>query len=103
MIKAKIVYGDRCEDYIPIMGGMSECYRWRKFLNGWLKEFRPYIVAVKNALLEADLVPSYGMQCSNDIMFEFSDGHKPVAFSMRAWGDLISAIAGKKEGYMMYY
>ena len=34
--------------------------------------------------------------------FVFSD-KTALGFSWRAWGDLMSAIVGKNEGYMAYY
>jgi hypothetical protein len=103
MVKAKAVTGERVEDYTPVMGGNPENPRWRKFLNGCRAEFKPYAIAIKNALIEENLIPSYGMDCSNNYLFEFSDGRKPVGLSMRAWGDFVSAVVGKKEGYMAYY
>ena len=103
MIKAKLIIERDNIDYDPIMGGFQNQERWRAFLKNFKPEFRPYAIAIKNALIEAGLVPSYGSQYSNDYLFKFSDGRKPVGLSFRSWGDFISAIVGKKEGYMAYY
>ena len=103
MIKAELTRDYDEVDFCPIFGGDPSPKRWRKFLSGFYPEFRPYAIAIKNALIDNGLIPSYGMSYSNEFVFTFSDGSKPVGLSTRAWGDFVSAIVGKKEGYMRYY
>jgi hypothetical protein len=101
MIKAKIIKDDDSIEYQPILGGDPVPKRWRKYLRLW--HSRDHIIAVKNAIIDGDLVGVEAWKISDEILFEFSDGSKPWGFSMRAWGDLMDAIIGEKRGYMYYY
>lgn len=85
-----------------ISGGDSTNPSWEEYFDGWEKEFQPYIAAIKEVLIESNLVGISASDICNDIWFSFEDGNK-VSFTWRAWGDLMQAIIDKREGYMKYY
>lgn len=101
MIKAYIIKDDNKTDYSLILGGDPQPKRWRRYKRQWNNP--EHITAVKNAIINTGLIGAYAENISENILFKFSDGLKPWRFSMRAWGDLMDAIIGKKQGYMYYY
>ena len=101
MIRAKIIQDDDKTEYSIILGGDPRPKRWRAYRSMWIDP--RYITAVKNVIIDDGLVGEFGMNISEKILFKFSDNHKPYGFSIRAWGDLMDAIIGKKQGYMAYY
>lgn len=101
MITAEIIKDNDKIDYIPILGGLRKPVRWRKYLSLWMD--KRYPIAIKNAIILNNLVGVCANRITDHILFSFSDGSKPIGFSWRAWGDLMDAIVGKKEGYMTYY
>lgn len=90
------------EDYEPIFGGMEESPDWGEYLSGYKDEFKPHLSLIKKAIEELGWVGETAESKANDTFFSFSDG-SAIGFSWRAWGDLMSAIVGKNEGYMAYY
>lgn len=103
-MKAQIRYDayevDEAHD-VGILGGDDSNPKWEEYLEGFKEPFRPHVQAIRKAIEEAGLVGSRGCQVANDISF-LVDGYK-FTFSWRAWGDLMQAIVGKREGYMAYY
>jgi hypothetical protein len=59
------------------------------------------MLLIRKAIEEAGLVGTTADKVENDIWFLIDD--KAIAFSWKAWGDLMQAIVGKREGYMRYY
>lgn len=85
-----------------IMGGMSHNPTWEEYLIGYKKEFIPHMELIKKAIEELDLIGETAQDYSDGTCFVFSD-EIAIGFTWRAWGDLMQAIVGKREGYMKYY
>lgn len=90
------------EDYQPIMGGMNISLTWEEYLADYKDEFKPHFNLIKKAIEDLGWVGEKANRKANDTCFVFSD-KTAFGFSWRAWGDLMSAIVGKNEGYMAYY
>lgn len=83
-------------------GGNSRNPTWEEYLDGFKAEFQPYISAIRECIERTGLVGKSASQLGEDFHFSFEDGTR-IAFTWRAWGDLMQAIVGKREGYMTYY
>ena len=90
------------EHYNTIMGGMDTSPSWEEYLSDYIDEFKPHVELIKKAIEDLGWVGETADKRANDTCFVFSDG-QAVGFSWRAWGDLMSAIVGRNEGYMAYY
>lgn len=88
--------------YEPIMGGMEISPNWEEYISHFKDEFTPHLNLIKKAIEDLGWVGLTADIFANDTYFVFSDG-VCVGFSWRAWGDLMSAIVGKREGYIKYY
>lgn len=107
-----IAYSDT-EEMTESIGGMggwfgwSDDNTWDDYLESWKDEVRPYAEALKeNVLSTGRFINGYDHQYAEDGVPLFSDG-TIGSFSMRAWGDLMAAIATVKDGgshnYMEFY
>lgn len=92
----------RHDDYQPIIGGMDVSPNWEEYLEYYKDEFKPHFRLIKKAIEDLGWVGETAESRANHSCFVFSDGTS-LGFSWRAWGDLMSAIVGKNEGYMAYY
>lgn len=108
-MKAIIHYDDIPEDkykmdgnYFIHLGSIDPAPSWEEYLKGFKKEYQPYILAIREAVKDADLLGIPANRIADTIWFECSDGIA-IAFSWRAWGDLIQSIRNKQEGYMVFY
>jgi len=90
------------EDYQPIIGGMVNSPTWEEYLSDYKDEFKPHLRLIKKAIEDLGWVGYTSGRIVDDTCFVFSDGNL-LGFSWRAWGDLMSAIVGKNEGYLAYY
>lgn len=90
------------ENYIPIMGGMDTSPSWEEYSSDYMDEFKPHLQLVKEAIEKLGWVGETAEHKANQYCFVFSDA-TAWGYSWRAWGDLMSAIVGKHEGYMQYY
>jgi hypothetical protein len=54
---------------------------------------------IKECIEKNNLIGVCANEFCNDHFFLFNDG-MAIAFTWRAWGDLMSAIVNKNEGYM---
>lgn len=90
------------KNYYPIWGGSNEAPDWEGYLSDWIDEYKPHMRLIKEAIEKLGWVGETAEHKANQWCFVFSDGESFV-FSWRAWGDLMSAIVGKNEGYMTYY
>ena len=88
--------------YEVISGGDDSCPTWGEYVEGFKDEFRPHIILIREKLESIGWVGKSAWEVCNTSTFVFSDGTK-VGFTWRAWGDLMQAIVGEKEGYMKYY
>lgn len=92
---------DKEKEFI-YMGGDSSNPSWESYLQNFSEEYKLRMIAIKNLLFELGLVGTTADNFCNNTYFEFNDGVK-IAFTWRAWGDLMQAIVNKREGYMKYY
>lgn len=88
------------DDYQIISGG-REPMSWEDWQDMFLYEYKIYWNVLKQKIIDDNLIGKTG-EWQNEKLFKFSDG-KIFGFSWRGWGDFMSAIVGKKEGYMKYY
>lgn len=88
--------------YEVIMGGDDLNPTWEEYISGIDAIHEIRIELIRTALEEMDLIGEKACSFADDLYFVFSDGHA-LAFTWRAWGDLMQAIVGKREGYMKYY
>lgn len=84
-----------------MLGGNPDCPTWEEYLRKWKDEFKPHVLLLKKAIEENGLVGQTG-EDAEVFTFQFSDG-QTWCFSWRGWGDLMSAIVDKQEGYLKYY
>lgn len=73
---------------------------WEELLSEYTDEYKPHMELIKKWVLLQDATV-FG-EDMNELCFSFSDGSF-FDFSFRAWGAVMDAIIGKKEGYMAYY
>jgi hypothetical protein len=101
-ITARIIKDTPPDDCIVIMGGDPSNPTWDEYLSQFLEEWRPRIKAIRSCVEESPFMGITGGVFCNDHYFQLSDGSS-ISFTWRAWGDLMQAIIGKREGYMAYY
>lgn len=103
VVPLQIIDFNSNDSYDAIMGGMNSNPTWEEYLDDYENEFHPHIELIKKAIIDNGWVGMTGEQKQNEnISFKFSDGNH-WGYSWRAWGDLMQAIVGKREGYMKYY
>jgi hypothetical protein len=91
------------DDYQVISGGLTPTpASWEEYADIFTKAFRPKLELIKDAIVNIGWVGHTAERHANHWCFVFSDGSS-YGFSWRAWGDMMSAIVGKAEGYMKYY
>ena len=104
-VSAKFIKGDfdfdgeKCH---TLMGGDTSNPSWNEYVDGFVEDFQPYICGIKECVEKEGIIGAVGGDYANDWHFSFEDGTK-VAFSWRAWGDMMQSIVNKNEGYMRYY
>ena len=84
------------------MGGMDDSPNWEEYLSDYLDEYKPHFNLIKKSIEDLGWVGESARDKANNTCFVFSDG-TAFNFTWRAWGDLMSAIVGKNEGYLAYY
>lgn len=90
-------------NYDVIFGGMSECPSWDEYLEiDYFKKYKAHLELIKRAIEKLHWIGETAENKANKWCFVFSDG-VALSFSWRGWGDLMSAIVDKREGYMTYY
>ena len=102
MITVEIKNVKLTNPYEVISGGDDSCPIWEEYVEDFKEEFRPHIAAIREKLESMGWVGKPAWEACNTSTFVFSDGTK-IGFTWRAWGDLMQAIVGKREGYMKYY
>lgn len=86
-----------------IMGGDPSNPSWDEYVSEYKDEYQPHIRLIRKCIEDNGLLRETGQGMQRlGVSFRFSDGSH-WGFSWRAWGDLMSAIINKKEGYMAYY
>lgn len=99
----RIMHGPEETACHGVMGGDSSNPTWEEYLSGYKLKYRAYIRGLRRALEEGGMAGTLAGDYCNDTWFKSKDGKFAISFSWRAWGDLMQAIAGKREGYMYYY
>ncbi|GAB3835610.1 hypothetical protein [Hymenobacter jeollabukensis] len=104
-----VVTTDEPEDYGNVGGGDEDLPLWSKDYPLWSEylaatepEYRPHLELIKRAIEELGWVGATADEKANDWHFVFSDG-VALGYGWRDWGALMSAIVGKREGYLTYY
>lgn len=85
-----------------ISGGDVRNPTWEEYKADFEEYFHPNIELLKYAIIQHGWLGEKADTIANHYCFKFSTG-EAIAFSWRAWGDLMQAIVNKKEGYMKYY
>jgi hypothetical protein len=85
-----------------ILGGVDPAEHWEEYLDSFKDKYQPHVQLIRSAIEALGWVGDTAEKRANDVSFHFSDG-EVWDFTWRAWGDLMSAIVDKKEGYMKYY
>lgn len=85
-----------------IGGGDDRNPTWEEYLDEVKDEYKQHFIAIRECIEKSEFYRATGETFSNTHYFLFSDGIT-CSFSFRAWGDLMQAIVGKREGYMTYY
>lgn len=85
-----------------IIGGTDPAESWEEYHGNFKDEYKPHVELIRSAIEALGWVGDTAEKRANDTSFHFSDG-EVWDFTWRAWGDLMSAIVDKKEGYMKYY
>ncbi len=90
------------KNMIIVSGGRQDNPTWNEYLEDISDEWLPRIKALKEFIKGSEYYKITAENFCNDNHFRFSDGRE-IAYSWRAWGDLMQSIVGEKEGYMTYY
>lgn len=83
-------------------GGDDRNLTWDEYLSEVMDEYKEHFIVLRACVETSEFYKAPGDKFSNTHYFEFSDGIT-CSFSFRAWGDLMQAIVGEREGYMAYY
>lgn len=85
-----------------VLGGDTSNPTWDEYLGQYYVRAQSELRAIRECIEREGLVGRHAGDVCNDNHFKLSNGHR-WGFSWRAWGDLMQAIVGKREGYMTYY
>lgn len=99
-----IVFDSKIPGITPkeiVNGGDPHSPLWDKYLSMFLPERQQYISLIADTIRENGLVGAKS-KIAIDYYFGFNDGVN-IAFTARAWGDLMQAIVNRSEGYLKYY
>lgn len=105
-VTAEIIEGDGPDDLYVQWGGIDPAPSWDEYLESWVEEFRPVILAMRKAVEESPWMRATADAFCNGHYFALSEpvmGVTNFAFTWRAWGDFMQAIVDKREGYLAYY
>lgn len=101
-ITAELKEGVEHKNCEILLGGDDSNPTWEEYISNYKPEFRPHFEAIRTCVESGPYMRGLAADICNNHFFECSDGLK-IAFSWRAWGDLMQAIVGRREGYMVYY
>lgn len=102
-ITARIVSGEHPPDTNLVSGGwVSPSVTWAEYLQTWHENDRPKIRAIRKAIAKAGLVGTHANEFCNYHYFELNTG-ETIAFTWRAWGDLMAVIVGKQDYTTFYF
>lgn len=101
-LTVEIVMDQKDQDMITLLGGNDRNPTWDEYISDFKPEYHKKMNLIKECIKKSDWYLKTADKFCNDNHFRFSDGTE-IAFTWRAWGDLMQAIVGKREGYMTYY
>lgn len=85
-----------------LTGGDMSNPTWEEYLERFNEDVVPRVILIRKAIEDYGWVGEKASSFCNRHQFRFNDG-MTVGFTWRAWGDLMQAIVGKREGFMAYY
>lgn len=89
-------------DPFIISGGMDDPPTWTEYLAFMPMDLTPYLCGIRAAIEAEKLTGVAASDFCNYHYWEADDGVR-IVFTWRAWGDLMQAIVGKRQGYWSYY
>ena len=101
-LTVEVVNDQQDKNISIIMGGRQDNPTWYEYLEQYNEEGKGKIELIKEYIINSEFYQMTAEHFCNDNIFRFSDGTE-IGFTWRAWGDLMQAIVGKREGYMKYY
>lgn len=102
-VVGEMPYGEEHPDSAIMLGGRPYALTWAEYLDEWRDEWVPRLTALRGYVASNGMVGmNAGEAQTQTHYFRFSDG-ATLAFSARAWGDFMSAVVGKREGYLRYF
>jgi len=100
-LTVRMIEGETPEDCNIIRGGYDPAPDWEEYVEEIVPEWKEYVEILKQYILKKNLLGMTG-EMQRDMYFLFSDGVS-LAFTFRAFADLMQAIVNKREGYCKYY
>ncbi len=100
-LTVELIHGKEPDDCFIKLGGLGNSPSWDEYVGSFKKPWQKRFKVLRKYIEEHHMIGVCGDE-QQDFYWKFSDGEM-ISFSMRAWGDLMQAIVGKKEGYMAYY
>jgi hypothetical protein len=101
-LTVEVVNDQKDKNQIVIMGGRADNPTWEEYIEDYNDEGKERFELIKEYIKDSSFYKMTADKFCNDNHFRFSDGEE-IAFTWRAWGDLMQAIVGEREGYMKYY
>ena len=101
-LSVKVVQATRDAAQVVVSGGRQDAPTLDEYINELSEEWKPRIKVLAEFIKNSKYYKMKAEVFCDDNHFRFSDGRE-IAFTWRAWGDLMQAIVGKREGYMAYY
>jgi len=90
-------------DYIKSISGVNTFHpSWDEYLDLMPIELTVHLHLLKKGIIALGWYGKTASEITDKWNFYFSDG-KVINFTNRGWGDLMSAIINKREGYEAYY
>lgn len=100
-LTVEMIKDETPEECFIKLGGDTSDPTWEEFTANMYPDWQERFNVLRTFIETNKMVGMCGDE-QEDYYFKFSDGEM-ISFSMRAWGDLMQAIVGKREGYMRYY
>ncbi len=101
-LTVEVVQDEQDENIVIVTGGRADNPTFEEYISDLTPEWKEKMKVLKYFLKESEYYKITADRFCNDNHFRFSDGRE-IGFTWRAWGDLMQAIVGEREGYMTYY
>jgi hypothetical protein len=94
---------DSAIDYLKSISGVNKFHpSWEEYLDLMPTDLLIHLHLIKKAILDIGWVGKPASEVTDKWNFYFSDG-RILNFTNRAWGEMMSALVNKREGYEEYY